>query len=183
MRVEDEDVKPASDVKPSRYVKVMSHLRIPEVKKDFAICLPPKTGSSNWETALIKHFYGKQYTMVIEDNVKYFPDEMYEILPRLRTEHDLEGAIRILSARNPITRMVSAWNDKMKKTQVEQYENYWREFLDEINQMTPDQPPPGYKISLKAFVNFILQKNDGSLEPHFRPQSSLCQSVNTPPFL
>jgi len=174
LRVNDTIIEHTS-IKPSRYVKVMSHNREPKVQKDFAICLPPKTGSSNWETALIKHFYAKNYTIINDDNIKYFPDEMYEILPRLETMHDLEGVIRILNARNPIGRMVSAWNDKMKTTRVTHYENYWRSIVNEMSQMAPDQPPSGYKVSLKTFVHYILEKSDGELEPHFRPQPSLCQ--------
>ena len=117
LRVEEKEMASAENQKSvwaSRYVKVLTHDRIHKVEKDFAICLPPKTGSSNWEAALIKKFYGKEYTLISQDNVQYFPDQMYTILPRLQQKQDLDGAIRILNARNPIIRMASGWHDKMK---------------------------------------------------------------------
>ena len=156
----------------SRYVKVLTHDRIPKVEPDFAICLPPKTGSTHWQDGLIGKFYPKEFTRFKEGHA----DGFYEVLPRLKQKQDLDGAILILNARNPILRMASGWKNKMQTGRGQYFDNYWAPFVNEISQITPDQPPSGYKVSLTAFSQYILKKSN--LEPHFATQSSLCQLVN-----
>ena len=92
--------------------------------------------------------------------------------------------IEIINVRNPFSRLHSGWGDKMKEYKSKDgklthqgnlYKNLYDQIANEANKFDGQAPPPGYKVSLESFANYVANKQE--LNGHFASQTQHCQQV------
>ena len=101
-------------IKWNNNVFALRHEDSPKVQKNFLMCLPPKSGTSNWQIALAKLFITKEEMaakgIVVDESEKnnYFPAALYATVPRFHTvDHAalLEAKYnKYVNTRDPFTR-------------------------------------------------------------------------------
>jgi hypothetical protein len=169
------------------------HADAPKVKKDFLICLPPKTGISNWQIALAKLFNTKEEMaargVILQEEKKnvFYPAALYGMVPRFHTvEHAalLEGKEeRYLNTRDPFTRARSGWRDKIQHYPDDPAHdvnnNQFNKYVQKAKQQKGPPAPPKFKISLEKWLRMLVNEtNDEAMNQHWKSQDGCCHFVS-----
>ena len=89
-------------------------------KHKFHVCLPTKTGSTNWLKALLSlyAYNGLMNPEEVDANLVYkipqmprFGNELHEFI---QGRQGKEGYFTMISVRHPLARLYSAWKDKFR---------------------------------------------------------------------
>ena len=142
----------------------------------------PKTGNTNWKKSLLIANGNKELSEVLHD-------EVVEI-QRLASKHSfrklklqvdskaLKGAFRFTVMRNPWTRMVSGYKDKLveKKSDMPKkkkiFDPIGREMIREFRGITNNSEVVDLKPTFEEFVKYLV-KQDGLVNKHFTPQTRI----------
>ena len=166
---------------------------------DLMICLPPKSGTSNWQKALDVHFLNltkgaeaaSEFAREIQNGETILDattNTLYNVLPRVgstilqnytKEKKDLREILtaskRVANTRNPFSRVHSAWHDKMRNDRT--WSSSYDKYLVSIRQFHQffGKIPDGLRTTFEAFVEFIAS-NPGNLRhnPHWKSIFSHC---------
>lgn len=120
-------------------------------------CIQPKSGTTNWQKALIRAASNESSTHENAVDSK----NIYKVLPRLsdlnykyRYKKITSTRYKILVVRHPIQRLFSAWRDKFNKSSSD----FWhteKKYLSKIklNKLVPD----GMGCSFSDFIKYFLE--------------------------
>lgn len=171
--------------------------------KNYIFCTPPKSGTSNWQKALIK--LETNSTENIIDGPK-----MYKMLPRLKNIpnpvlrnhsvmldgiHEIDNGLsarelaqaklvyqdfvdhkkfRILTTRHPVERLYSAWHNKFNFSASDSY-RYIKLYGNQIKQKYPENKPADMFCSFQDFIEYFLDKVEKyeNLADIYRPEDPL----------
>lgn len=173
-------------------------------KKRVLACIPPKTGTSNWQYAFVQYLKTQLEAKQDLTNAFVGNHQLYKVLPRLNLtkfakEHQLPHTsltnkiapffdYSFSSSRHPLIRLLSAYHSKFSiynpkidgPTNIFLY-NYHPRIIDRYEQ-------DGYKkldyylVSFRALVEFIVEENCKDkksmlheCDPHWVPFSYYCQ--------
>ena len=89
-------------------------------KHKFHVCLPTKTGSTNWLKTLVTlySYDGDKNPEEIDSNLVYkmpqMPRFQKDLKEFVRGREGIEGYFTMVSTRHPFARLYSAWKDKFR---------------------------------------------------------------------
>ena len=134
------------------------------------VCMLPKAGSTQWKRLLWKHA-----TQLDPPLTRVDENFVHEVnLPAAAQEFDVdERTVRFALVRHPITRLVSAFRDKIlvlgSCRGVSRWSvwDHWRAL--------PREWECDRKPSLAEFVDWFVTQESRSVNIHFRPQSFMCR--------
>lgn len=141
----------------------------------WAMCLPPKHGTTNWQRMLIAGMKNKSPADVKWD------DKMYHTIPSLGLSRDLDdiawaiedAPIKILLARNPFDKLYSAWADKFRKNNrhFKSFRNYLKFIPNKYAHLTPTN----HSCSFPDFITYWLHEpTDARFNVHWKSQMYMC---------
>ena len=154
-------------------------------KHKFHVCLPTKTGSTNWLKMLLSLFMydGTKDPDEISSNDVYRMSQM----PRFQKElgefvkgrSGGDGYFTMMSVRHPLARLHSAWRDKFRKGHpcFVHIKKKFGDYLDlfETKNMT-DEP---YEVSFEAFLELAaLAQYDTERDRHWKTMQTYCTGCN-----
>ena len=140
--------------------------------------LIPKTGNHNWrEALLIANSDIQQHSTSYDELVQTHGYSNRYLLDALNLEMDsesLRGAFTFTVMRNPWTRMVSGYKDKLaeKNPRYEIFDPIARQIVGEIRGITDETKAENMYPTFKEFVKWLI-KHDGVVNFHFMPQTRI----------
>ena len=102
-------------------------------------------------------------------------------LVRLSTKDLSSGAKSVIFTREPMSRLVSAWKDKINRTEGRDffYQKYSKEIIRSAYHVRPPKDAAhavqqGLTISFKTFVQWLIKGQNVQLDEHWAPATSIC---------
>jgi len=126
------------------------------IDKQFIFCENPKTGISTVKKTLAELIENKKINYDVHNRKEFILKS--PCFNKLKKE-EFDKFLKFTFVRNPYTRILSAYLDKMKKDTVEKQEIYKFANLD-LNK----------KISFVEFLRILEKIKPVNINPHFRPQ-------------
>lgn len=152
----------------------------------FLFCIPPKTGTTNWQKLLIAGILEKvsdpksvKYSdfanlYEVVPNIAILYKKIFNRMPNYKTNplqkssrtwelihnHLLQRSdqINILNVRHPVERLYSAWRDKFRTEKPQNIQAWYIKFhLDKFPKQYENYKPDSMSISWPDFVNYWLQ--------------------------
>lgn len=154
-------------------------------KHKFHVCLPTKTGSTNWLKMLLSLFMydGTKDPDEISSNDVYRMSQM----PRFQKElgefvkgrSGRDGYFTMMSVRHPFARLHSAWKDKFRNGHpwFVYIKKKFGDYLDlfETKNMTGEP----YEVSFEAFLELAaLAQYDTERDRHWKTMQTYCTGCN-----
>lgn len=159
----------------------------------FLFCQMQKVGSSTWNTILlrIRDIKNVQNYQVLESELgvvssrkrHFLRDTMYNIPQGFSLKDAQSRLVAFIFTRHPFSRLVSAYNSKIK-TIVDNNDKFYNEEIANIQRTIlhryrkvpgiSDTPYPAPAEFIQYLIDEVLNNGPLSLNPHFRPQYGLC---------
>uniref|UniRef100_A0A8D3E6K1 Carbohydrate sulfotransferase n=2 Tax=Scophthalmus maximus TaxID=52904 RepID=A0A8D3E6K1_SCOMX len=151
-------------------------------------CFIPKVACSNWKKVMFVLKQGEPYRdpMSIADDLIDPTDKHLTFLksfPRTEMMAKLKHYTKFLFVRDPFVRIISAYRDKLQRTNKYFYDNFGRNILRRYgNQSDPPRSldeafASGLSPSFHNFIQYLVDpktENSGPFEPHWRQMHRLC---------
>lgn len=142
-------------------------------KFKYSMCLPPKTGCTNWQRGLVALLKNGEKTP--EDLTDY---EVFYDLDRFNstdmkkeraTRGSAEGYLTLVNTRHPLARLLSAWHDKFRKGHpwMKYIEKMYGNILKKLEKR--DMTLEKFTYSFEAFMELAAASNhDWMRDQHWR---------------
>jgi hypothetical protein len=164
-----------------------------DFEHSFLFCQIQKVGSSTWNSILLKirDVKNAQYYQEMESKLgvaasrkrHFLRDTMYNIPQGFSLRDAQSRLVAFTFTRNPFSRLVSAYNSKIK-TIVSRNDKFYNEDIANIQSSilrryrkvpgVSDPPYPTPAEFIQYLIDEVLNHGPLSLNPHFRPQFGLC---------
>ena len=170
-------LRDARTVYGERDYKCISHiLYFKNIHTRFTLI--PKNGNHNWKEALlIANADIQHHSTSFDELVETHSYANRYLLNKLNLKMDsesLRGAFTFTVMRNPWTRMVSGYKDKLahKINNYKVFDPVARQIVGEIRGITDETKLVNMYPTFKEFVRWLI-KHDGGVDPHFMPQTRI----------
>ena len=141
----------------------------------FAVCLPTKTGSTNWLrglVSLIKMGNPPPEDLIDSDiwyGVDRFPTQTDELTQFRKLRTSAQGYMTMMTVRDPLARLYSAWKDKFRN------KNGWMKYIEKEygpflkNLETHDMSVEQHEYSFEAFLELVaITDGDHQRDKHWQ---------------
>ncbi|CAG5090865.1 Oidioi.mRNA.OKI2018_I69.PAR.g12741.t1.cds [Oikopleura dioica] len=123
---------------------------------DLLTCLPPKTGTTNWQRYFAALLYPER------EPESFGTDEIFKVLPRFKTKNEIVDQakihsveMRMINVRHPFARILSAWRQKFGKD-FWNLDMYVRKYGKSISKFEEINYENENVFSFRAFLEYIV---------------------------
>lgn len=149
----------------------------------FSVCLPTKTGSTNWLKALVALVKDKQPEYVSDRDTWYgldrFPQTPGEASQFKKGRTVDQGFMTFITVRHPLSRLYSAWHDKFRKGHpwMKPIKKNYGDFLDRLERK--NMKTEEFEYSFEAFLELVaISEFDFQRDRHWQTFMFYCGTCN-----
>lgn len=153
-------------------------------ERRFIYCFVPKTGCTSWRSVLLRVMGKvKSFHEINDPHVR----SQYRFLSNYSEGEErhvrLRNYTKFMTHREPLTRLVSAYCDKFLTPGHDFQMRIGRKIISLYRpHATNESLSTGSDVTFQEFVRYVLDigdKNQMSMDPHWRPASVHCQPCST----
>ena len=140
-------------------------------KHKFHVCLPTKTGSTNW----LKMLHSLNFNRTSSNDIYQMPHWSKQLKEFVRGRTGSNSYFTMLTVRHPFARLYSAWKDKFRNGHpwFAYIKNRFGDYLDLFEQKNMTNEP--YEVSFEAFLELAaIAQYDLERDRHWQTIQSYC---------
>lgn len=149
----------------------------------FSICLPTKTGCTNWQRGLVSLVkLGAKTPEELNDSEIFYDLDRFpkvNMIGERSLRSSKQGYLTMVNVRHPMSRLLSAWRDKFRKGHpwMRIIEPKFGKFLEKLE--TKDMSLELYEYSFDAFLELAsASEYDFMRDQHWRSMAFHCGPCN-----
>ncbi|KAJ1103932.1 hypothetical protein NDU88_001349 [Pleurodeles waltl] len=142
-------------------------------------CEVPKVGCSSWKRIILLLKTNMTNNYFELSNEVVHSRKSFQILnsyPLEKQQQLLKSYTKLMFARHPFERLVSAYRDKFLRYRESEY--YTKTMAQWIKSTVNKSKNSTGPVTFLEFVHFVLGENPKNSDIHWRPMSSLCDPCN-----